>query len=224
MFELRRLTHGDRPVTGQENRKNVEDFFTRNLDPEAAATRSQEDNRPESVIVEVRGLVERRPVSSVLQSVGFRRNLERALRSSLGTVVSRQPGQQLTNRRNATTQPTTNAVSRTSTPEMAQAARPFENNHNRPLERSSAAPASSGGVSRETSPEQERTSFVQHLQNAIRMRRQNIEGEDNQIPTPPAPPLPPVMPQEYAQAWIQGHASVNNNQRSVYKFTYLLFN
>lgn len=85
MFELRRLKMGDRPVTGQGNREVVQDFLTRTLNPTP-----EEPNRPEAVIVEVQGLVERRPVSSILESMEFRRRLENALRSSIGTVSARR--------------------------------------------------------------------------------------------------------------------------------------
>ncbi|KAI0232093.1 hypothetical protein LSAT2_017594 [Lamellibrachia satsuma] len=88
MFELRRLQMGDRPVTGQGNREAVEDFFNQTA-PHAegsAATGTTNHHRPESVIVEVNALVERRPVSSMLQSDLFRWNLETMVR---GTLVSR---------------------------------------------------------------------------------------------------------------------------------------
>ncbi len=54
MFELRRLKMGDRPVTGQENKKNVEEFFNSRLNPSEEST-STEQHRPEAVLVEVFG-------------------------------------------------------------------------------------------------------------------------------------------------------------------------
>ena len=65
MFELRRLRLGDRPVTGQGHKEAVEEFFTSSQSNEPAPTA---EHRPEAVVVEVQGLVERRPVSSVLGS------------------------------------------------------------------------------------------------------------------------------------------------------------
>ncbi|KAI0232094.1 hypothetical protein LSAT2_017595 [Lamellibrachia satsuma] len=88
MFELRRLQMGDRPVTGQGNREAVEDFFSQTA-PHAessAATGTTTHHRPESIIVEVNALVERRPVSSMLQSDLFRRNLETMVRGTLGRL------------------------------------------------------------------------------------------------------------------------------------------
>ncbi len=92
MYELRRLQHGDRPVTGQGNKEVVENFFSRalNTDPSAPSTSSTEQQRPESVVVEVNALVERRPVSSILQSSGFRRNLESALRGAIAGNLARR--------------------------------------------------------------------------------------------------------------------------------------
>ena len=89
MYELRRIQHGDRPVTGQGSKEAVEQFFSRALSGDTGSSRPEE-NRPEHVVVEVNALVERRPVSSLLQSRGFRRNLEGALRGAL-INISRQP-------------------------------------------------------------------------------------------------------------------------------------
>lgn len=81
MFELRRLQMGERPVTGQGHKEVVENFFTQQLQGPA----DQEEHRPETIHVEVRALAESRPVSSLLQSTRFRRSLESALRTSIGT-------------------------------------------------------------------------------------------------------------------------------------------
>ena len=83
MFELRRIQHGDRPVTGQGHKEAVENFFT------GVRSEPVEQNRPDNVVVEVNALVERRPVSSVLQGSGFRRSLENALRGAIGGARSR---------------------------------------------------------------------------------------------------------------------------------------
>ena len=88
MSELRKLKVGDRPVTGQENKKTVEDFFNSRLNPNAEPTPGDQ-HRPESVVVEVQGLVQTRPVSSILQSAQFRRTLENAIRGGLSSLSSR---------------------------------------------------------------------------------------------------------------------------------------
>ena len=93
MFELRRIQHGERPVTGKGNKEAVEQFFHRALNTDEAEPEAPDANRPEHVVVEVNALVERRPVSSVLQSSGFRRNLEHALRGAMLNISRRPPPQ-----------------------------------------------------------------------------------------------------------------------------------
>lgn len=107
MFELRRLQYGDRPVTGQEQRRRtVENLVLRAVgpavssgqrhplvsgpNPAAAAARLTDEttdqsgsHRPEEILVEVSALVERRPVSSILQSLTIRRSLENSIRDVL---------------------------------------------------------------------------------------------------------------------------------------------
>jgi len=84
MFELRRMQLGDRPVTGQGNKEALETLIQRHIESPI----NVEEHRPEAVIVEVQGLVQSRPVSSIL-GTGFRRRLENALRSSFQTVSTR---------------------------------------------------------------------------------------------------------------------------------------
>ena len=86
MYELRRLRLGDRPVTGQGSKERLEEFFARELNQPTVNNAANVNNalglrRPESVVVEVNALVERRPVSSVLESSAFRQSLENSLRS-----------------------------------------------------------------------------------------------------------------------------------------------
>ncbi|GFR93490.1 neuralized-like protein 1A [Elysia marginata] len=88
MYELRHLQHGDRPVTGQGHRDSLHQFMLKNLDSQSqhnvTANRDLvEEHRPEAVVVEVQGIIERRPVSSVLQSPAFRRQLENVIRGGL---------------------------------------------------------------------------------------------------------------------------------------------
>ena len=89
MFELRRLQLGERPVTGQGNKEAVENFFVSQLQPNNE--QATEEHRPETVHVEVRALAESRPVSSLLHSTRFRRSLESALRTAIGTRSSSTP-------------------------------------------------------------------------------------------------------------------------------------
>ena len=93
MYELRGLQHGHRPVTGQDNKRAVESFFNRALQESSGEgpAPGYEPPRPEAVVVEVNALVERRPVSSVLQSQRFRNNLEHVLRGTIGQLSARLP-------------------------------------------------------------------------------------------------------------------------------------
>lgn len=52
-------------------------------DVEAEAPPPREPERPEAIVVEVRGLFETRPVTNMLQSVQFRSQLERIVRASV---------------------------------------------------------------------------------------------------------------------------------------------
>jgi len=88
MFELRRMQHGDRPVTGQGNKEALETLFQQQIDSADPSAPVNEEHRNETVVVEVQGLVQSRPVSSLLGTT-FRRRLENALRSSFQTVNSR---------------------------------------------------------------------------------------------------------------------------------------
>ncbi|XP_067656830.1 uncharacterized protein [Haliotis asinina] len=98
MYELRQIKHGERPVTGQNRRENINQFFAKHLEAPAGSEGKEnvpanvdtvEEHRPESVVVEVEGLFEQRRVSSVLQSTAFRRSLERIIRGSIATASSR---------------------------------------------------------------------------------------------------------------------------------------
>lgn len=108
MYELRQIQHGERPVTGQNRRENINQFFAKHLEAPAGSEGKEnvpanvdavEEHRPESVVVEVEGLFEQRRVSSVLQSTAFRRSLERIIRGSI-TTASQRP--QATPSRSAT--------------------------------------------------------------------------------------------------------------------------
>jgi len=95
MQELQQITHADRPVTGTESRYNINSFFAKRLDAQAAAegkenvpvnVDSVEEHRPDTVVVEIQGLVEQQRVSSTL-STNFRRHLENIIRGSISSVT-----------------------------------------------------------------------------------------------------------------------------------------
>ena len=95
MQELQQITHADRPVTGTESRDNINSFFAKRLDAQAAAEGKEnvpvnvdnvEEHRPDTVVVEIQGLVEQQRVSSTL-STNFRCRLENIIRGSLSSVT-----------------------------------------------------------------------------------------------------------------------------------------
>ena len=62
MFELRRIQHGERPVTGQNHRDNIANFMAKHVQEPAGANGKEnipanvdavEEHRPEAVVVEV---------------------------------------------------------------------------------------------------------------------------------------------------------------------------
>lgn len=96
MFELRRIRHGERPVTGQNNRENIANFMSKHLQEPAGASSGKtnipanvdavEEHRPEAILVEVQGVIEQRRVSSMLQTQSFRRHLENIIRGSIAAA------------------------------------------------------------------------------------------------------------------------------------------
>lgn len=78
MFELRRLQHGERPVTGGEYRTAVENLLAARFE---SRPNVEETDRPEEVRVEIQGLIQSRPVSGILRSNQFRRRLENIVRN-----------------------------------------------------------------------------------------------------------------------------------------------
>ncbi|XP_059176258.1 uncharacterized protein LOC131955950 [Physella acuta] len=90
MFELRNIQHGERPVTGRNHRENIKQFLEKHVVPLPGDGKnilenaeSSERHRPESIVVEVQGMIEKRPVTSILQSANFRRHLENIIRGSI---------------------------------------------------------------------------------------------------------------------------------------------
>jgi hypothetical protein len=90
-------------VTGHRRQEILNDFLTSKIQASEKAasgnnipsnSQNVEEHRPEAVVVEVSGLFERRPVSNLLQSESFRRDLERIVRGSVSEfrrVSAREP-------------------------------------------------------------------------------------------------------------------------------------
>ncbi|KAI8512515.1 hypothetical protein Bbelb_091540 [Branchiostoma belcheri] len=94
--ELRRISHGERPVSGQGICEKLDSFFRGQIGADSAelgeendenrptsSQRRTEERRPEAVRLEVRGLFDQHRVSNVLQSDLFRRELENVVRGGL---------------------------------------------------------------------------------------------------------------------------------------------
>ena len=122
MFELRNIQHGERPVTGQNNRENINKFMSKHFTPtdgkQIQDEEDAEDHRPESVVVEVQGVIERKPVSSVLQSAAFRRQLENVIRGSIQSSARSLRQESVVSRR---VTPAATAAVRESSPSAASA-------------------------------------------------------------------------------------------------------
>ena len=87
MFELRRLRLQEKPVSECGQREELETMLQRrkvkpNPVPQTETEEASLTQQPNAIIVEIRGLVEQRPVSSILQSQTSRRNLEEAVQRS----------------------------------------------------------------------------------------------------------------------------------------------
>lgn len=100
MYELRQIQYGERPVTSTGHKNAIDSFFAKHLQVQEAKLESGKENvpanvedvdeiRPETVVVEIQGLVEQQRVSSIL-GTAFRRRLENVIRGTLSSV-SRAP-------------------------------------------------------------------------------------------------------------------------------------
>ncbi|XP_077992283.1 uncharacterized protein LOC144446403 [Glandiceps talaboti] len=87
MFELRKLQHGEKPVTGKDARQKVENFLQEQTNPRMNTRPERSPNDP--LVLEVQGLFERRRVTSVLESSSFKRDLENVIR---GTIIRQEGG------------------------------------------------------------------------------------------------------------------------------------
>lgn len=120
MYELRRIRLGDRPVTGQTHRDNIANFIAKHIPADPAGGKENgnvanvdpvEQHRPEAVVVEVQGIVEQRHVSSMLQSLNFRRTLENIIRGSLTSVRQANAAAARTQRVTSSPRPATHVQS-----------------------------------------------------------------------------------------------------------------
>ena len=87
MFELRRLRLQEKPVTTCDQKYELEAMLNqrqveRERTPAADHREISLAKRPEAIMVEIQGLVEKRPVSTILASQESRRNLEEAVESA----------------------------------------------------------------------------------------------------------------------------------------------
>ncbi|KAL5022466.1 hypothetical protein ScPMuIL_001621 [Solemya velum] len=190
MYELRRIQHGDRPVTSQGKRESIDNFFSKRIEakhlvessPKAnipANVDSVEEHRPEAVVIEIQGVSEQGRVSNVLQTAAFRRQLENIIRGSISTVT----------RRNSTPPPSASSSSQHSLPQTSSPIlRPFPPQVNRP-----SPPPSESARSRSDSIDSSRTSLTSassaeaettvttesELQNVMRLQDvQNLHRDD----------------------------------------------
>lgn len=83
MFELRNLRLGERPVTGQPNRDRIQTFLNHIRQQRDQRTPSAQPAAPSAHIADINALATRRCVSAALGSVGFRQDLENAVRRSI---------------------------------------------------------------------------------------------------------------------------------------------
>ena len=151
MHELRQLQHGERPVTGRDSRDNINSFFAKRLEARAATGGKEnvpvnvdnvEEHRPDTVVVEIQGLVEQHRVSNVL-TTNFRRQLENIIRGSISSVT-----------RNHSPRPSPASSARPSpSPQNSERQSPVPVPRSQNVERQSPVPA----------PQPRSTAILQHL-------------------------------------------------------------
>lgn len=139
MYELRQIQFGERPVSSTEHKSTIDNFFAKHLQVHEAKLESGKENipanvenvdeiRPETVVVEIQGLVEQQRVSNVL-GTAFRRRLENIIRGTISNVSrTPRPSPQPSTPRGNTPQPSSHStqagtperVSRDGTPQASQ--------------------------------------------------------------------------------------------------------
>lgn len=170
MYELRQIQHGDKPVTGQANRERISQFLSKRFEVQAqnegkenvpANVDDVEEHRPEAIVVEVEGLYQQQPVSSLLRSQVFRQQLNNIIRRNMSSFsitprnsVSPQSSHQ------ASPVPSQNSPSadrqtQNRADERAAHSSPTQVRHSRPA--SEDIPATSSPSSRNVSPAQSRS-------------------------------------------------------------------
>ncbi|CAH1784023.1 unnamed protein product [Owenia fusiformis] len=231
MFELRQIQHGERPVTGKDSRQQLDDFFGRTQ--EGAAGPTPEESRPESVTIEVQGLVQRRRVSSMLQSINFRRRLENTIRGNISHLRSQfRPVQSATSDRSSAPPLNNESISdsrsslasiqtnsSTTSTESAQGATAA------PRPRQSATLSGRASLLQQirsrhsqiepsgSDSDEDRTEHIQqHIQNNHQNTQHNQHNvQHNQHFIPPAPP----MPQEQLPEWPGWHNVEQNHHEDL---------
>ncbi|XP_071171404.1 uncharacterized protein [Mytilus edulis] len=200
MHELRQIQQGERPVTGTDSRDNINSFFAKRLDAQAAAQGKEnvpvnvddvEEHRPDTVVVEIQGLVDQHRVSNVL-TTNFRRRLENIIRGSISTVT-----------RNNSPRPSPQSSARpTPSPQNSERQSPV------PAPRSSTTSPISGSQSPVPQPRLRNTAIPQHVADVTDRSRSNSLASTNSSSssetetTPINAPIPPfferMVPQEYS--------------------------
>lgn len=201
--ELRQIQHDNRPVTGQNNRDNINHFMAKNLQARETANAAQasgkenvplntpnvEEHRPEAVIVEIEGLSQQQRVSNVLQTAAFRRHLENIIRGSISSVsrsrspiVSHQPSPAREQTPVTVTPPRVPTpvpagVSRVSTPDVSESRRD-----------SISSDSTQNSVDYATRIQDPRGLLAQHFNNAT-------------IPLPPSLPTENDRPEPQPVTW-----------------------
>lgn len=171
MHELRQIQQGERPVTGTDSRDNINSFFAKRLDAQAAAQGKEnvpvnvddvEEHRPDTVVVEIQGLVDQHRVSNVL-TTNFRRRLENIIRGSISTVT-----------RNNSPRPSPQSSARpTPSPQNSERQSPV------PAPRSSTTPPISGSQSPVPQPRLRNTAIPQHVADVTDRSRSNSLASTN---------------------------------------------
>lgn len=92
MFELRNIRLGERPVTGQANREQIQTFLNRvqeqQQQPQPRRIPSTRPVVPSAHIADIDALANRRCVSAALGSAAFRRDLENVVRNTIDRQVA----------------------------------------------------------------------------------------------------------------------------------------
>ena len=103
--ELEQIQNKSRPVTSEGHRDNIGNFMAKNAALRENVNAAQasgkqnvplnsadvEEHRPEAVVIEIQGVSQQQRVSSMLQTSGFRRQLENIIRGSFRAAGNNSP-------------------------------------------------------------------------------------------------------------------------------------